>query len=155
MQSPNIHRGDCGTHLILAQAIIWFVPSSHVVNLSIFPDSKEGIKNIKGSKAVWFLLMHSLEVFTKWINTILQRTNIPSINDLQEGLSDGVVLCKLLEILSGKAAPRKYTPNIKSRHHKIQNLNILLFYSSYVASSPHHLLSSFYFPSFSLNEDFN
>eukprot|EP00026_Physarum_polycephalum_P000373 Phypoly_transcript_00373.p1 GENE.Phypoly_transcript_00373~~Phypoly_transcript_00373.p1 ORF type:complete len:1607 (+),score=372.19 Phypoly_transcript_00373:148-4968(+) len=76
------------------------------------------------STSVYFQIQ--IKVFTRWINTIIQCTNLPPMKDLQEGLSDGVVLCKLLELLSGKAAPRKYTQNIKSRHHKIQNLNIAL-----------------------------
>jgi len=61
------------------------------------------------------------KAFTKWINNQLETTSsTPPVNDLFQDLRDGVVLLRLLEVLTGNEYKRE---NGKMRVHHIGNVN--------------------------------
>lgn len=61
------------------------------------------------------------KTFTRWINTHLADRNL-KVEDLTTDLCDGVLLCNLLEIISGKRI-RKYNKKPKMFAQKLENLN--------------------------------
>lgn len=65
------------------------------------------------------------QVFTNWTNLHLNKRE-KSITDLQTDFSDGVLLCLLMEVLSGKQMKTKCKPGVTNRLQKVQNINISL-----------------------------
>ena len=59
------------------------------------------------------------------MNSYLQKSGL-EVNDIFTDLSDGKILLKLLEILSGKKLGEPN--NGRTRHHKIENVNICLHF---------------------------
>ncbi|KAI3381736.1 hypothetical protein SNEBB_004606 [Seison nebaliae] len=54
-------------------------------------------------------------LFSQWCNMRLKNENV-QINDLFEDLKDGVILLKLLELLSGKKLPSPSHGNMRIHH---------------------------------------
>ncbi|EDV20209.1 uncharacterized protein TRIADDRAFT_32414 [Trichoplax adhaerens] len=63
------------------------------------------------------------KTFTKWMNSYLNRVSI-NVNDLYTDVTDGVVLIRLLEVLSGEKVAKPARG--KMRIHRIQNVNAAL-----------------------------
>ncbi|KAL3310681.1 hypothetical protein Ciccas_010748, partial [Cichlidogyrus casuarinus] len=66
--------------------------------------------------------------FTNWMNSCLKRSDPPIlVHDLFQDVQDGLVLAKLLEILSSKKVPWD-TATVQQRTHKLSNIrNIIDF----------------------------
>lgn len=64
------------------------------------------------------------KTFTRWCNMYLKRRDL-KIDDLYEGIGDGVTLCHLLEITTGKKLP-KFSKRPRNRFQKINNFNVAL-----------------------------
>ncbi|KAF9525907.1 calponin homology domain-containing protein [Crepidotus variabilis] len=67
------------------------------------------------------------KLFCKWINAKFQSKNYPTIVSLVGGLSNGVALIHLLEIVDNTSLGR-YNHNPRLRIQKIDNINIALQY---------------------------
>ncbi|KAE9418718.1 hypothetical protein Angca_008860 [Angiostrongylus cantonensis] len=64
--------------------------------------------------------------FTKWINLHLEEhSSSGRVNDLFEDIKDGVLLCHLIEVLTGEALP-VCRPRVSKRAHHISNLTSAL-----------------------------
>jgi hypothetical protein len=63
------------------------------------------------------------KAYTRWINNHLENRMV-KVNNLLTDLSDGVLLCTLIEIISLKEI--KFNKNPKTRVQKIENLNAAL-----------------------------
>lgn len=61
---------------------------------------------------------------TKWINEHLHKINL-QINNIETDLSDGIVLIKLLEVLTNKKLP-KYHEQPTFRSHRLENVGVAL-----------------------------
>lgn len=65
--------------------------------------------------------------FLRWLNSKLKQIGKPSISDLQTGLSDGMVLVELVEMLSGRKIGNKFTKiNSKLRQHHLDRIILVL-----------------------------
>jgi hypothetical protein len=67
------------------------------------------------------------KAFTHWVNAQLARKDA-NIEDLETGFVSGVNLITLVEVLSGKKIPTKFTKSPKLKVHKINNCFIALQY---------------------------
>jgi len=73
--------------------------------------------------AQWKLIQKN--TFTRWTNERLKVVN-KHIGDLETDLSDGLRLIALVEVLSGKAFPHKYTRRPTLRPQKLENVTMAL-----------------------------
>ncbi|KAF7996048.1 hypothetical protein HCN44_009833 [Aphidius gifuensis] len=67
---------------------------------------------------------HQQEKLTLWFNEHLHKINV-HINNLETDLSDGIILIKLLEVLTAKKLP-KYHEQPTFRSHKLENVGVAL-----------------------------
>jgi len=65
------------------------------------------------------------KAFTHWVNSTLAKRDA-SIEDLETGFASGVNLITMVEVLSGKKIPTKFTKSPKLIVHKINNCFIAL-----------------------------
>lgn len=56
-----------------------------------------------------YMINYIMQVFTNWVNLYLGKRDL-QVKDLKTDLSDGVLLCNLMEIISGKKLPTRYAP---------------------------------------------
>ncbi|CAJ0567642.1 unnamed protein product, partial [Mesorhabditis spiculigera] len=66
------------------------------------------------------------KTFTKWVNKHLNKADHRAIDDLFEGLRDGLNLIYLLEALTGHRIPRE--KSVKTQFHRVQNVQNCLTY---------------------------
>jgi len=65
--------------------------------------------------------------FTRWVNYHLSEKKL-KVNDLYTDLNDGLILITLLEVLTGKAIPYKYTKEPKIMIKKLENISFAIKY---------------------------
>lgn len=70
-----------------------------------------------------FICFFSKKAFTKWCNIHLSQRDM-KVLDLKKDFSDGILLCNLIEILTGKQL--KYNSQPKKKLLKISNINMAL-----------------------------
>lgn len=78
-------------------------------------------ENIKDKK--WEQVQ--IKAFKSWVNSTLEKKNIPPVEDLKTDFQDGVRLCNFLETVSNKRIG-KYDSKPSHQIQKIQNLSIAL-----------------------------
>lgn len=78
-------------------------------------------ENIKDKK--WEQVQ--IKAFKSWVNSTLEKKNIPPVEDLKTDFQDGVRLCNFLETVSNKRIG-KYDTKPSHQIQKIQNLSIAL-----------------------------
>lgn len=69
------------------------------------------------------LVSVSFQTFLRWCNFQLSKRKL-KISDLKSGLSDGVNLCALLEVLSKRSLPGRPNKNAKSQIVRLDNLRL-------------------------------
>eukprot|EP00116_Pleurobrachia_bachei_P006188 sb/3466450/ len=84
-----------------------------------------------------FLIQH--KTFTRWTNEQLKARDL-HIEELPEGLKDGVVLVNLVEMLTEKACPRRYSKKprrvrFEYIHYTSFGTNLFIVFSAYHISS--------------------
>lgn len=65
--------------------------------------------------------------FLRWLNSKLKLIGKPAISDVQTGLSDGMILVELVEMLSNRKIGNKFTKiNSKLRQHHLDRITLVL-----------------------------